>query len=180
METLFLDVESSGLNGESSILTAYVMLHNGRQHEGFAESVRQEKKLLKQLARTLEGVGENAVLFTWKGETFDVPFLVTRGLLQGVDMSRLLAFRHIDLAKFAERNLRLGRISQTRLCSFLGIRKNVELTGGQMPVRYIKYVSGSKSEREKILQHCIDDVRTLKLIYEKLKPYLLTTVLRRT
>ncbi|MFQ5762699.1 MAG: ribonuclease H-like domain-containing protein, partial [Candidatus Bathyarchaeia archaeon] len=176
MEMLFLDVESSGLDGESGILTAYVIIHNDRQYEGFAESLKQEKKLLKQLARTLDSVGNDAALFTWRGEVFDVPFLVTRGLFHGVDMSRLVSFRHIDLARFAERNLRLSRISQTRLCGFLGIGKDVELTGSQMPIRYIKYVSGSKSEREKILQHCVDDVRTLKLIYEKLKPYLLTTV----
>ena len=143
---------------------------HGKIKTGFAANIKDEKRLLLNLVSKLSKI-DDGVIVTWRGKRFDLPFLLTRSLFHGIDASPILRMQHVDLAEFAARNFKFSKVSQERMCQFMGIRKKKDLQGYQMPTRYVKFLSGDSSEKKRILEHCVDDVRSLSLIYEKLRPY---------
>lgn len=168
-----LDIETTGTAADTGLVTAYVLLEGGDPPKVFARfvaGVRDEKKALQEL---LARISPTDTLIVWRGRAYDIPFLVTRALGHGLDASALLRARVVDLAEFVEKHMRMDRTSQSNLCRFLGIPKNTDLTGDQMPMKFLEYLSrGDRRRAREILVHCEDDVRSLYEIFKKMEPLL--------
>lgn len=170
---LVLDIETTGTAADTGLVTAYVLLTGGRPPKvlsRFITGVSDEKPALKELLARLRP-SDTAIV--WRGRAYDIPFLVTRCLRHGLDGSVLLRMKVVDLAEFAEKNMRLDRTSQSSMCRFLGIEKNHGLTGDQMPMKFLEFLStGDRRKAREILVHCEDDVRSLHKIFGKMEPLL--------
>ncbi len=168
-----LDIETTGTAADTGLVTTYVLLKGGTPPEvysRFVTGVGDEKKALQELFARLR---PDDTLVVWRGRAYDVPFLVTRALRHGLDASTLLRAKVVDLAEFAEKHMRLDRPSQSNLCRFLGIQKNTDLTGDQMPMKFLEFLSmGDRKRAREILVHCEDDVRSLYEIFQRLEPLL--------
>lgn len=168
-----LDIETTGTAADTGLVTAYALLEGGRPpklHSRFIAGPADEGPALRDLFARLRPTDRIVV---WRGRAYDVPFLVTRALKHGLDASPLLRAKVVDVAEFAEKNMRLDRTSQSNLCRFLSIEKNTELTGDQMPMKFLEYLgSKDRARAREILIHCEDDVRSLYRIFLKMEPLL--------
>lgn len=168
-----LDIETTGTAADTGLITAYVLLKGGRPPKVFTRfvaGVGDEKRALVELLARLRP-SDTAVV--WRGRAYDFPFLVTRCLRHGLDGSHLLRMKVVDLAEFAEKHMRLDRTSQSSMCRFLGVEKNHGLTGDQMPMKFLEYLStGDRRKAREILVHCEDDVRSLYSVFQRMEPLL--------
>lgn len=133
----------------------------------FSPSVAGEGKLLRDFLRILRGY--DAVV-TWKGRGFDIPFILARALRHGLPVDVLMRAVHIDVADVADRWLRLGKKDLAGVCRYFGIPKNVGLSGMDMPSLYLRALEGDKTATRQIKAHCLDDLKSLRQVYGKLKP----------
>ncbi|MEM3085854.1 MAG: ribonuclease H-like domain-containing protein [Halobacteria archaeon] len=168
-----LDIETTGTAADTGLVTAYVLLEGTRPPKvltRFVAGVSDEKRALEELLARLR---PSDTVVVWRGRAYDVPFLVTRALRHGLDASPLLRFKVVDLAEFAEKHMRLDRTSQSSMCRFLGIGKNHDLTGDQMPMKFLEFLSTEdRRKAREILVHCEDDVRSLYKIFQRMEPLL--------
>jgi len=102
---------------------------------------------------------------------FDLPFLVTRAIKHGLDISEIYDFRIIDLCKLVQENLKFTSNKLDEVSKFFGIEKNLHLTGKDIQKLYMSAIKGNENARKEILNHCLDDLNALKKIFEKLEPY---------
>ncbi|MCS7374300.1 MAG: ribonuclease H-like domain-containing protein [archaeon GB-1845-036] len=162
---LFLDVESTSLTAESGfIVGAGIMDENGKWiHEFVDDNIAENEG--KILRRILERISEADTIITWYGENFDIPMIISRSLVNGIDPKIILEKRHIDLYKYARRLLRLNDYSLDRVAKFFGISKRSELKGSDMPPLYMRAISGDGEALKKIMEHCYDDLKALREIF---------------
>jgi uncharacterized protein YprB with RNaseH-like and TPR domain len=112
-------------------------------------------------------------LITYYGSYYDIPFIVSRALTLGVDMTRfkVMPIRQIDVYDVVKRTLKLSKNSLSDVCKFLNIEKNFMIDGKEMPNIYLKAVAEKdEATKNKIKDHLKDDLKTLKQVWEKLLP----------
>lgn len=162
---LFLDVESTGLEAESSFVVGVgFMYEDGSWRHVFAASLSDEARVVA------EAVGEVSrfdTVVTWNGLGFDIPMLVARALVSNVDPSPLLKPRHVDLLRVFREFVRLGRYGLDDVAKFLGIAKKVQLKGSDMPPLYLKALSGDRESLKVIEEHCYDDLQALREVFNR-------------
>lgn len=107
-------------------------------------------------------------LVTFNGRGFDVPFIVMRGLLHGLDFAHLLPTKkydklHIDLYEDILGG-KWGMGGKLReLAWFFGL-EDVEGNGAEVQALY------DSGDLEGIISHCVSDVETTEALYRKLLP----------
>ncbi|MEM2498508.1 MAG: ribonuclease H-like domain-containing protein [Candidatus Nezhaarchaeales archaeon] len=164
----FLDVESTGLEAESSFIVGFgVMEEDGSWSHVFAKSVMDEASVIRELIAKLS---KYEYVVTWYGSGFDLPMLVARAIRNGLDVSGLMTVKHLDLYLVAKSFLRLGKYDLDSVCKFFGIPKRFELKGSDMPPLYFKALSGDQEALRMISDHCYDDLQGLRNVFMKLKP----------
>ncbi|RLF10474.1 MAG: hypothetical protein DRJ98_06005 [Thermoprotei archaeon] len=164
-KVLFLDVESTGLEAESSFVVGVgIMFEDGSWNHLFASSINDEAKILSDTISTVSGFD---TVVTWNGLGFDIPILIARALKNGLDPSPLLTPRHIDLFRIFRELVRLGRYSLDDVSKFLDIPKKVQIKGSDMPPLYLKALSGDQEAMRVIEEHCYDDLQALREIFFK-------------
>jgi len=162
---LFLDVESTGLEAESSFVVGVgFMYEDGSWRHSFASSLSDEAKVV---AEAIEEASRFDSVVTWNGLSFDIPMLVARALANGVDPSPLLKPRHIDLYRVFRDLVRLGRYGLDDVAKFLGVPKKVQLKGSDMPPLYLRALGGDREALKVIEEHCYDDLQALKKVFDK-------------
>jgi uncharacterized protein YprB with RNaseH-like and TPR domain len=162
---LFLDVESTGLEAESSFVVGVgFMYEDGSWRHSFASSLSDEAKVV---AEAVEEASKFDAVVTWNGLGFDIPMLVARALVNGVDPSPLLRPRHIDLYRVFRELVRLGRYGLDDVAKFLGIPKKVQLKGSDMPPLYLRALGGDREALKVIEEHCYDDLQALKKVFDR-------------
>ncbi len=166
----FLDIEATGLEAESAFIVGFgLMDEKGEWKHRFASSVPSgEKELLSELMRELENYD---LIITWYGEKFDLPMIYSRCLKHGLNPSSLLRKRHLDLHKIVSSYLKLSKNSLDNVCKFFDIKKEVTVTGADMPPYYMKALSGDKDALKLIEDHCKDDLNGLRQVYGKIRSF---------
>jgi uncharacterized protein YprB with RNaseH-like and TPR domain len=97
---LFLDLETGGLSS-SPVFLAGTMHWNGEDfviRQYFARHYGEERSLLRAVSECARGF---EFLVTFNGKSYDAPFLATRALIHGVNLS--LPPRHLDLLHASRR-----------------------------------------------------------------------------
>lgn len=169
-KVVILDLESSSLEADAGIIVgAGVMSENGRSEYFEARKTIQEKNLLKNLHDRLI---RNDIIVTWAGNGFDIPYLTTRLLKQGMDPSQFLSKTCLDLNEVVKRKLRLTFTYLDHVCEFFDIERKDVLMGLDVPFLYVRAMEGDVSALKRIRQHCLDDLRVTRELFLKLKPLL--------
>jgi len=175
MRDIFLDIESTGLNAESSQLIAIGFLSDsGTEEIFFVNKPKEEKKVIENLFEFL-ALNESRVI-TYYGSYYDIPFIVSRALHLGVNIKEFEIFplKQIDVYDVVKNTLKLNKNSLSDVCKFLRIKKEFTVDGKDMPNIYLKVVGGDEEIKEKIKAHLKDDIKTLKEVWDKLLPVINT------
>ena len=165
---LFLDIETSALEADKGVVTA-VGIQSDRQKtvRGIWE-FENEKEAVEWVGRSLKG--EKVV--TWYGSEFDFPFLLTRASLLEADFHPIEKEKRLDLYSWCKENLNLSHYSLKSVAEFFGIEPEHDFEGKDMVGLYKLAEQGNEEAKSAILNHCRDDIKMLKEIYQKIEPYL--------
>ena len=165
-----IDIESTSLDADVGVFVGGgLMTLGGRFKWVYADSPKSESKAIKSFLKELVGCD---VVVTWNGRFFDIPFITARALRHGVSIDSLLNPLHLDLAEFVKNNLKLARHDLYHVSRFLGIRKDLEVEGFDVPALYAKALKGDRRAASAIRNHCRDDLETTRLVFLKLLPLL--------
>ncbi|MDI6798829.1 MAG: ribonuclease H-like domain-containing protein [Candidatus Aenigmarchaeota archaeon] len=151
------------------LIAAGLILPNGESKIFFADGPEQEKKIIEETMELLRKYREEPIIIWYSG--FDIPFFVSRAIKNGLDVSDIYDFRIIDLCKLVQENLKFASNKLDEVSKFLGIKKNLIVTGKDVQKLYLKAIKGNRKAREEIVEHCIDDLKALKEIFRKLEKY---------
>lgn len=168
MVTAFLDIETTSLYADTGMLVCAVLRSEGKDTLFFVESPKKEKDVLERL---LKQTRKCDTLITFNGRSFDLPFLVSRGIVLGIQDVTLNPPCHIDLFEHCRKNLRFDKLSLDHIARVLGVEVETGLTGREVPHLYLTYLAKQDKElRDRIIEHCISDVNMLEKISLRLGP----------
>jgi uncharacterized protein YprB with RNaseH-like and TPR domain len=166
---MFLDIECSNLSADIGQIVAVGIIKDNKKEIRFVESLEDEKEVLNWLKKELEGCD---LIVTWYGSKFDIPFVVTRAIINGIDLSKLLKIPSLDVCEFCKKNLLFSKNNLSDISKVLGIPKDREIGGKDVLKLYLKAIRGDKKAKEEIVKHCLDDLEALEKVFKKLEPYL--------
>jgi uncharacterized protein len=165
---VILDIETTSLEADAGVLvSAGLMSDTGRAEYLEARRTSEEKTLLSKLAKRLESYD---VIVTWNGRGFDIPFLTTRLMKHELDPRPLLRKPHIDLADVVKSRLRLTFTYLDHVCDFFQIDRKKGPMGLDVPHLYVRALEGDRKALVSIREHCLDDLRSTRQVFLKLKP----------
>lgn len=166
--TIFLDIETSAFEANLGKVIAIGLLKDNNAVVKPAWKSEEEKQLLEWMNSEL---GDETIV-TWYGSEFDVPFLLSREAILEIDPKPLIKAPKLDLHEKCERNFSFSSNSLTNVAKSLGIEPELEISGADMPSLFKLAKKGNKEAKSAILDHCEDDIRTLKKVYNRTKTYL--------
>ena len=158
---VYFDLETTGLSGGAGMV-AFLAGVGEWTPEGFRTtqfllpSFAAERALLHALNAYF---GDDAVLVTYNGRTFDVPVMELRGEMQRVPHV-VCALPHLDMLHAARRLWRMSEEGD-RSCklthleeSVLGVGRVGDVGGFEIPGRFFQFVRGGSAELlEPVLLH---------------------------
>lgn len=167
----YFDTETTGLSTGAGtvIFLAGIARVDGRQvvvRQYLLPDYPHEPALLRALAADL---GTAARLVTYNGRAFDVPMLAARLTFHGLFREQaLIPALHDDLLPDARRLFRrpLGgaRLADVE-SGVLGVRRESDCPGSEVPVRYFGYLRGGSPDiLAEVLDHNFQDVVSLALL----------------
>ncbi len=167
-DLVFFDIETTGLGGAGAavfmVATARVEAAELVLRQYVSPSPADEGALVDAVLQEVRA-GDDPVLVTYNGRTFDAPFIDERATMHR-RRAGLQSTRHLDLLHAVRRGYR-GLLPSHRLAdveaSVLGItRPEFEVAGAEIPHWYFRFVrSGSMRFIEPILEHNAVDVLAL-------------------
>ncbi|MGC8993256.1 MAG: ribonuclease H-like domain-containing protein [Candidatus Aenigmatarchaeota archaeon] len=164
---VFLDIETTSLNADVGFLVLVGFVSDKEEKFFFVDSPIKEKEVLEQVLDYLEKIkGEK--IYVWNAK-FDIPFLISKCSKYNLNLKIFTKLKVFDLLNFSREFLKLSSNRLDDVCSFLGIQKNVLITGKMVQAFYEEYLSGNQERKKDIIEHCRDDLVGLKSFYEKFK-----------
>ncbi|MCS7093918.1 MAG: ribonuclease H-like domain-containing protein [Candidatus Aenigmarchaeota archaeon] len=161
---VYLDIETTSLHADIGTLILAGFLNENSETFFFSDSPKKEKETLEGVVEFLKKI-KNEKIYIWN-VNFDIPFLITRCLKHRVDVSVFPKLKLVDLLKFSREKLRLSTNTLENVSLFLDLDKNLKLRGKDILILYQEYLEGKKENKEKIIEHCRDDLIRLKEIHE--------------
>jgi hypothetical protein len=166
MRVLYLDLESTSTKADVGKVIAIGVLESGEPEVRFSGTFEGERELLEWLRKKLEGCD---LIVTWYGSGFDIPFLMTRSLVHGVDLTKLAEIPMLDLCEWSKANLLLSSYKLSSVARFLGVSGAGEFTGPDVLTLFKLWERGDQGAGQLILDHCREDLVLLKRVHEVLK-----------
>lgn len=165
-KTAYLDIETTARKADEGMVVAVGILIGDEPEIVFAETLEEEKRILLWLK---EKIKECGLLVTWYGSGFDIPFLITRGITHGIDLSGLGEIPMLDLCEWCRANLLLSSNSLQSVAKFLGVWEAGNFSGADVGTLFKMSSRGDFEARRQIVQHCREDLIALKRVHEKLE-----------
>ncbi len=170
LRVVILDLETSSLTADGGIIVGAGLMNEAGQGEYLeAKRTDQEKRVLTGLVRRL---GSYDIIVTWSGRGFDIPFLTTRLLKHGLDPRPVLGMMHLDLNEVVKSRLRLTFTYLDHVCDFFQIKRDKGPMGLDVPQLYVRALEGDGEAAKSIRDHCMDDLRATREVFNKLRPLL--------
>lgn len=166
---MYLDIETSGMKADRGMVVAVGLLKGEEPEVRFAETPEEERKVLEWLRDELKSCSK---LVTWYGSGFDIPFLLARAALHGVNLGRLTETPMLDLCEWSRGHLLLSSHKLESVARFFGIQRTLEFHGGDVAALFKLAARGDYEARRLIIDHCKDDLLLLRRVHEKLRPQL--------
>lgn len=171
----FLDIETSDLKANFGLMLSWALkikdgplLHSVIKRREVINKDRLDRGIIKELLKALNEVD---VLVTYNGTLFDLPFLRTRCLIHGLGFPGYGEKKHIDVYFQVKSRLSLHRKSLDAACEALNI-------AGKTPIKpkvWFEAQLGYKDALKNVLHHNDADVIILEHLFERLKPFTLST-----
>lgn len=167
---IYLDEETTSLHADIGILVCIgIIAPSGKMKFFFANNPSEEPEIIKKAVDFLKKFSDEKI-YVWN-TSFDIPFLITRAIKHGIDVSLIYDLKFVDLCKFVRENLRLASNKLDEVVKFLELDKNLKKTGKDVHKLYLDFLNGNKRGKDEIIEHCKDDLLRLKEIHERVKPY---------
>ncbi|MEM2250863.1 MAG: ribonuclease H-like domain-containing protein [Candidatus Hadarchaeales archaeon] len=166
MKTLYLDIETTSRKADEGMIIAIGVLTGDEPEVVFAETLEEEKRILLWLKDKLK---DCELIITWYGSGFDIPFLITRGIVHGLDMSQLEEIPMLDLCEWCKAKLLLSSNSLQAVAKFLGVWEAGNFSGADVGTLFKMSSKGNFEARRQIVQHCREDLLALKRVHGKLE-----------
>lgn len=175
MKTCIFDLETSGLNAESSILLCCSFKTYNSDFKGKVTTIRADKfpewksdrlnqrSFIKAISESLE---DYDILVAHNGQWFDKRFFNSKCIQY--DLEPMMRYKKlIDPVQVARRHLNLSRNSLHSLIDFLKIKEN------KTPIRFENWLRaammGDTKCMDEICVHCHYDIITLEKVYDRLR-----------
>lgn len=162
-----MDIETTQMKADRGMIVAIGLLKGEEPEVRFAGTPEEERKALEWLRDGLEGCDK---LVTWYGSGFDIPFLLARAALHGVDLRKLIEIQMLDLCEWSRGHLLLSSYKLESVARFFGVQRELEFHGGDVSALSKLAARGDHEARKLIVDHCKEDLLLLKRVYERLKP----------
>jgi uncharacterized protein YprB with RNaseH-like and TPR domain len=163
----FLDIEASNLDANFGITLCYCIKEfgTGKIYQRLITKKEIEKDLDKEvLKQFLRDIQHFDKVVTYYGTGFDLPFLRTRCLMNGLDFPEYGEKFHKDIYYLIRSKFKLNRNRQETACrALLG---KTEKTRIEYKF-WIKALRGDRKSLDYILDHCKKDVKDLEKLYKK-------------
>jgi DNA polymerase III epsilon subunit-like protein len=173
MRTAIFDLETSSLNANAGIVLCGCFLEYGKpkvttfradQYKNWKTNKSDNSLLVKDILAYLEDFD---ILVAHNGQYFDKAWLNAACIKYGLPPT-LRFKKFIDPVQISRRQFKLGRNSLASLIDYLEIPE--KKTG----IEFRHWVQASHDSNvesmEVIVTHCIQDVKSLAIIYHKLRP----------
>ena len=170
----FLDIETTGLNANWDYIISWAMVDNEGKVYGRVLTKKEvldwkklDKKLMKEFSETIKNF-DRVVVYWGKDRRHDLPFLRTRCLKWKVYFPLYREVFVTDMYDIVKGKLRLHRNRLENVCDFLGIPAKEHRLD---PDIWQKAKLGDKKSLKWIWLHNLEDVISLKAVYERLNEF---------
>ena len=170
-DSLFFDIETTGLAGGTGTWAFLIGLGwVDRSHfvlrQYFLRRPAEEKAILSHFAET---VADFPALISFNGKQFDLPLIQTRQMLAGFKQTEPQF--HLDLLQCA-RLLWRRRLPSRSLSSLeealLGVERQNDIPGAEIPAVYFDYLRRGKTNRLKqVFHHNVLDILSMVTLLDK-------------
>jgi uncharacterized protein YprB with RNaseH-like and TPR domain len=177
-KVLLFDIEATNLSANFGFMLSFGYKWLGDKKptivsiadfpHAFGRDCTNDKELVKVIAPVLNAAD---MWVTWYGERFDVPFVQTRRLLQG--LGPVADRPHFDGWRVAKYRLRYTSNRLDTVSRSLPLDED-EVRKLKTPLEDRHWVRGAAGHRpslEYIDKHCAADVEVLEQVYKKLRPF---------
>ena len=175
MRTAIFDLETSGLNANTSILLCAVIKEysprfdqppvviRADQFPAWKEHRSNTRPMVREVVDQLSGYD---IYVAHNGQRFDKPMLVSWAMKYNQPI--LLRFaKFIDPVLLARRHMRLARNSLQELIRFLDVPEDKTHIDFE---HWLKAsMDGNRKSLDYIVEHCVQDVKSLEMVYDKVK-----------
>jgi len=175
LKRCFFDIETDSLVGDYGFMLTYSIKPENDDNIIYGAVTREEiedgtfdKRIVKEC---IENLLKFDRVYTYYGSRFDIPFLRTRALEQGLDFPFYGSITHKDIYFIAKYKLKLHSNRLACVCDLLDVKGKTNLN----PKLWRLAKSGNKKALEEILTHNKFDVIILEQVYHKLKDFVKET-----
>ena len=170
-EHVFLDIETTGLSPKNSVCyligLAYYKDTSFECTQFFADTPGDEPVILQEF---LSYISRFKAVVTYNGDTFDIPYIISRCKCNSLSTESVFPMEHIDLYKTARQVnslLKLDNLKQKSIENYLGIDRDDVYSGGELIDTYKEYIIKYKlkedtfAELSRLLLHNREDICAL-------------------
>jgi uncharacterized protein YprB with RNaseH-like and TPR domain len=157
----FVDIEAANLNADFGTMVVTSIKPYKQKPLTFWGKPGKDKKLVKTVA---EVMAEYPLWCTFYGKLFDIPFINSRLLVNG--LPPLPKHHHIDLYWTVKSRTHLSRRNQGHILSWLGTPEEKMSVG---PGVWANLAANYGENIEILKERCESDVIGLEAMYEKVK-----------
>jgi len=164
------DIECTNLNANYGYMLCmgYKFLGESKSHlisitdfPAFQKNPTNDYYLVKAAGEVLS---QCDMWVTWYGARFDVPYLQSRLVFHKLPIMPPIA--HVDGWRIAKYKMKLNSNRLASVTGFLELEEKTPLSG---PI-WIRAAAGHKQSVKYVTEHCIQDVKVLEQVYERIKP----------
>lgn len=167
----YLDIETTDLVAEFGFMLSWAIkerdkktIHRDLITKEEIYGFQFDKRIVKSLIRTLKRF--DAVV-TYNGTNFDLPFVRTRAVQQGVDFPGYAELNHFDLYFLAKSKMRLRSKKLAWVCQVLGIEGKTPLD----PETWQMAMYGDPNALRYVLKHNLADVKITEEAHKRLERF---------
>lgn len=166
------DLECSDLAANYGLLLSYAILDNDSDRL-FGRTITKEElysdemdtQITDECVRDLYNFD---VIVTYFGTRFDLPYIRTRAVMNGLEFPTYDALKHIDLFYVIKTKFKLQRKSLEKACrSLLGTTRKTEI----LPYIIPRCIQGNEKALEYMWEHNVYDVEDTKELYQAVIDY---------
>jgi len=173
MRTGIFDLETSGFYADNAIVLCAVIQEYGKtqttiiradQERTWSKHRSDDSLVVKKI---MEELNKYDILVAHNGQRFDKGFMNAKCIQYDMPVSLRLK-KFVDPVKLARFHLKLGRNSLAAIIDWLEIP--VHKTPLELRLWLKASLEGDRKCMDTIVKHCVHDVKSLAIVYNRMRP----------